>query len=84
MNQQAYCWYCGRSEDACGHVVQSASRAVSISLEGSNPLATASTTVELKVHAHICEECASACCAIISDAKRGEVATTNPAPEHKE
>ena len=95
MNQQAYCWFCGRSEDACGYLVQSASRAVSISLEGSNPLATASTTVELKVHAHICEECARTCRAIIAedrlspndqgyDAKRGEVATNNPAQEHKE
>ena len=95
MNQQEYCWFCGRSEDACGYLVQSASRVVNFTLKGGNTVATASMTGEVKVHAHICDDCARTCCAIIAeekrapndqgyDAKRGEVATNNPAQEHKE
>ena len=95
MNQQEYCWFCGRSEDACGYLVQSASRVVNFTLEASNPLATASITLKGNVHAHICEECARTCRAIIAedrlspngqgyDEKKDEVATNNPAPEHKE
>lgn len=96
MPQQEMCWFCGRAEKDCDYLMQSPLRSVVFNLtaRSAEGFATGTISLEGKAHAYICEECARTTRSMIAEERRDpgqgyenrrdEVATNNPAPEHKE